>query len=106
LDSATENSVVVQGVLVESDALRYSPAGIPILRFRLAHQSRQLEAGAQREVGCEIETHAFETEAKFLASAPLGTKLRVEGFLDRKGKSSRQIVLHARKVQILADKAN
>jgi primosomal replication protein N len=95
---AHENRVMLHGTLIEMDALRYTPGGVPIVKFRIAHESSQTEAGTQRQVGCEVAGVAFETEAKLLAAAPLGAELSVTGFLDRKGKSSRQVVLHATQI--------
>jgi primosomal replication protein N len=93
-----ENRVVLRGRLVEMDALRYTPAGVPIVKFRIAHESSQSEAGTERRVDCEVSGVAFETEAKLLASAPLGSEMSITGFLDRKGKSSRQVELHALRI--------
>ena len=94
-----ENRVTLSGRLVEMDALRYTPAGIPVVKFRIAHESSQAEAGVERLVGCEVAAVAFETEAKLLAGAPLGTGLQVTGFLDRKGRASRQVELHATHIE-------
>ena len=99
-----ENQLVIQGDLVESDALRYTPAGIPILKFRLTHHSTQIEAGGAREVGCELDVVAFEAQARLLATAPLGTALKVEGLLDRKTKSGRAVVLHANRIEFVVTK--
>lgn len=96
-----DNRLIVSGRLVELDALRYTPGGVPILKFRLMHESTQTEAGGPRKVGCELSGVAFETEARLLASAPLGAAMRITGFLDRKGRSGRQIVLHATHIEYL-----
>jgi primosomal replication protein N len=97
-----ENLVVIQGNLIESDALRYTPAGVPVLKFRLTHRSKQIEAGGDREVGCEIDAVAFESEARLLASAKLGAALKIRGFLDRKTKTGRALLLHASQIEFLA----
>ena len=39
---------MLSGKLIELDALRYPPAGIPVVNFRLSHASDQIEAGAKR----------------------------------------------------------
>jgi len=62
--------------------------------FQVAHASRQDEAGAVRDVEMEIACVAVESVARVIAAAPLGAGVRTEGFLARKGKSSRQLVLH------------
>ncbi len=90
---------MLYGRIVELDALRHTPAGVPILKFRLGHESTQDEAGSQRKVSCEVAAVAFEREAKLLSAAPLGTAVTVTGFLDRKGHSSRQLMLHAVKIE-------
>lgn len=99
-----ENKLVIQGELIESDALRYTPAGIPILKFRLAHHSKQSEAGVARDVGCELDVVAFEAQARLLATASLGTSLKIEGFLDRKTRSGRAVVMHAEQIEFVVTK--
>jgi primosomal replication protein N len=99
-----ENRLVIEGELVESDALRYTPAGVPILKFRLAHRSKQSEGGGARDVGCELDAVAFEAQARLLATAPLGTSLKIEGFLDRKTRSGRAVVLHANQIEFVVTK--
>jgi len=94
--------VVIQGNLIESDALRFTPAGVPILKFRLMHNSKQNEAGGDREVGCEIDAVAFEAQARLLATAPMGTTVKILGFLDRKTKTGRALQLHANQIEFLA----
>ncbi len=73
-----------------------------MLKFRLAHSSRQSEAGGIREVGCELEAVAFESEARLLAAAPLGTTLKIRGFLDRKNRTGRAVLLHASQIEFVA----
>ena len=43
--SAQANRVVLCGKLVELDILRHTPGGVPILKFRIEHESDQVEAG-------------------------------------------------------------
>lgn len=97
-----DNRVLLRGRLIERDALRHTPAGIPIVRFRVEHESTQSEGGVERQVGCEVSAVAVETEAKLLASAPLGSEMRIAGFLDRLGKGRRQVLLHASRIEFLS----
>ncbi|MCC6473374.1 MAG: primosomal replication protein N [Burkholderiales bacterium] len=85
----------MRGVLIERDALRYTPAGVPLVKFRVAHDSTQVEAGIERRVDCEVEALAFGTEARLLSGAALGAEVRISGFLDRRSRRGRQTVLHA-----------
>ena len=88
---------------MEREALRHTPAGVPIVRFRVAHESTQSEGGVARKVGCEVRVVAAETEARLLAGAPLGSDLRIAGFLDRQGKTGKQLVLHATRIEFISD---
>ena len=94
-----ENRVVLRGRLIELDILRHTPGGVPILKFRIGHESNQTEGGEIRKVSCEAAGVAFEREAKLLASAQLGSMVTVTGFLDRKGRSRHQLVLHATHIE-------
>lgn len=90
---------MVSGRLVELDTLRHTPAGVSVLKFRLQHDSTQLEAGGERKVSCEIAAVTFEREAKLLAAAKLGSALTVTGFLAAKSRTSRALVLHATEIE-------
>ena len=96
---AQANRVTVSGKLIELDALRHTPAGVPVLKFRLQHDSSQMEAGGARKVSCEVAAVAFEREAKLLAAAKLGSSVKIVGFLAAKSRSSRTLVLHATQIE-------
>ncbi len=70
-----------------------------MLKFRLQHDSSQKEAGGERKVSCEIAAVAFEREAKLLAAAKLGSRVKVNGFLAAKSRTSRSLVLHATEIE-------
>ena len=86
--------------LIELDALRYTPAGIPVVNFRLSHTSEQIEAGAARAVQCEVAGMAFEREARLMAAAKPGMQVKVTGFLAGKSRDSKQLVLHLSLIHI------
>jgi primosomal replication protein N len=96
---AQANRITVSGRIVELDALRHTPGGVPIMKFRLQHDSTQSEAGAERKVSCEIEAVAFEREATLLAAAKLGSDVKVTGFLAARSRTSKSIVLHATELE-------
>lgn len=96
---AQANRVTVSGTLIELDTLRHTPGGVPVLKFRIQHESLQTEASGSRKVNCEIAAVAFEREAKLLAAAKLGSKLTITGFLAAKSRTSRSLVLHAAEIQ-------
>ena len=71
------------------------------VEFRLQHDSEQDEAGAKRTVQAEVSAIAFETQAKLLAGRPLGSAVRVEGFLGAKSKRSKRLVLHVTNIEFI-----
>ncbi|TAK85180.1 MAG: primosomal replication protein N [Betaproteobacteria bacterium] len=95
------NRVELSGRLLELGALRYTPAGIPAVEFKLRHESEQGEAGSRRRVEAEIGGIAFEAQARLLAAAKLNTELRLHGFLGAKSKRSRKLVLHVTNVEFV-----
>ncbi len=74
--------------------MRYTPAGIPAVEFRLQHESERDEAGAKRRINAEVAGIAFEAQARLLAKANLSTEIKLHGFLAAKSKRSKKLVLH------------
>lgn len=72
-----------------------------VAEFGLQHQSQAVEAGAARAVELELDAVAFEAEARMVVAMPLGTGIRVEGFLSAKRKGARKVVLHATRIEFL-----
>jgi len=95
------NEVALSGELVQIEPLRHTPAGIPLLYFRLVHRSRQIEAGLKRQVECEMNGVAMAETAVAMSRLKAGQAVRVSGFLNRKNRMSAQLVLHAAKAEIL-----
>ena len=79
--------------------MRYTPAGIPVVEFKLEHESEQEEAGSKREVKAEIPAVAFQAQAQLLANAGMNTEATVEGFLSAKTKRSKRLVLHVTNIK-------
>lgn len=91
----------MSGRLLELGALRYTPAGVAAVEFKLAHESEQDEAGSRRKIQAEIGAIAFETQARFIANARLGTSVKVHGFLGAKSKRSKRLVLHVTNIEFI-----
>ena len=79
-----QNRLTILAKLATKEALRYSPAGVPILNCRLVHQSEQIEAGLSRSVTCEIPAVAVGDIAVRLETKQAETELRFTGFLATK----------------------
>jgi len=97
------NAVTLTGTLTEAEPLRHTPAGLPLLYFKIAHQSWQIEAGFRRQVECVVSCVALGDAASRLSRARNGDPIRVPGFLNRKNRMSTQLVLHASETGYLKD---
>ena len=95
------NRVEISGVLTGLQALRHTPAGVPVVEFRLKHESERAEAGANRKVSAEIDAIAFEAQARLLAAGPLGRLLKAEGFLCARSRQSKKPVLHVTNIEFM-----
>ena len=89
------NEIALSGELTAIEALRYTPAGIPLLGFRLLHRSQQIEAGFRRQVECELNGVAMAEVAVSMSRLTPGQAVRIKGFLSRKSRVSAQLILHA-----------
>lgn len=95
----TENQIIISGTLIAIDALRYSPAGIPVLNFKIQHESDQVEAGVNRHIKCELPVQALGQNAQMIAAAQVGESITIEGFLAAKSRNVARTVLHVNKVK-------
>ena len=95
------NQVVLTGRIAEMDALRYTPAGLPLMAFRIGHMSEQSEAGFKRKVECEIPAIVMGDSAKTVAGWKIGDSIKVDGFLARKSQHSQQLVLHLNRIELI-----
>ena len=95
------NTVELSGILVELGALRYTPAGLPAVEFRIRHESERTEAGSGRKVRAEVAALAFDAVARQVAAAGLGTPLRAQGFLAAKSQRSAKLVLHVTTIEFM-----
>lgn len=93
------NRVEVAGRVIAVEPLRYTPAGIPIVRFALAHASEQDEAGSVRSVAFEVQCVATESLARLAAQARLGSNALVNGFLAPRTKAARSLEVHVQSIQ-------
>ncbi len=93
------NRVALSGRLLARGALRYTPAGIPVVEFRLGHGSEQEEAGLNRRVDCEVACVVLGVTAGLLATTNLGDALTVRGFLAAKSLKTQSPVLHVNEIE-------
>lgn len=96
-----DNRIVLSGRIIAIDPLRYTPAGIPARNLTLGHRSRQVEAGMERDVECEVQVVALGELAQQTARCKAEDGIRIQGFLARKSRNSTQLVLHANRIELI-----
>jgi primosomal replication protein N len=99
-----DNRLVLAGTVAKKPETRVTPAGIPITRFSLRHESQQTEAGMNRKAACIIGVVAsgreLQSEVQRLGE---GSVVRVTGFLTRAEKTEEyRLVLHAHSIEPIA----
>jgi primosomal replication protein N len=97
------NEIALSGELIAIEPLRYTPAGIPLLGFRLTHHSRQIEAGLKRQVECEMGGVAMAEVAVAMARFKPGQAVKVTGFVNRKNRMSAQLRLHVTEARAIKE---
>ena len=75
------NQVVITARIAEASALRYTPAGLPALDFRLEHESELHEAGQARQVRAALKAVVIGSAAETLVRQPIGSSRTFTGFL-------------------------
>ncbi|MCM8579017.1 MAG: primosomal replication protein N [Candidatus Accumulibacter sp.] len=86
---------------MERKALRFTPAGVPVMECLIGHQSEQLEAGGRRRVELEIQAIALGETTQWLQAASPGAALQLTGFLAARSRGSRQPRLHITKIDFV-----
>ena len=94
----------MDGVIAEIDTLRYTPAGIPHMKFRLEHHSWQAEVGVDREVTVAMSVIALGDPALMAAKCKAGQAVVVKGFLSQRSLKSDYPVLHINQIKLLEEK--
>lgn len=81
------------------EALRHTPAGIPVLSLVLKHASIQNEAGMKRQADCEVPAMAMGNLAQQATGLKIGDKIKVVGFLTKKSLRNDRLVLHLNELE-------
>ena len=88
------NEFRLSGVLVERAALRFTPAGVPVLEARIQHRSDVIEAGVPRSLEFVVSAVGLGPIAGDLEREALGAQLDLTGFLAPRSRRSSKLVLH------------
>lgn len=96
------NRLVLAARLVERRALRYTPAGLPVLDFELKHESELSEDGQVRKVSMQIRSVAIGRISQPLASLELGSAGVFAGFL-ASARNGRGLLFHVTALEPASD---
>ncbi len=97
------NQAVLSGYVTALSPLRRTPAGVPVLDFRIRHDSEQMEAGHPRRVEVEVEAVCVGPLAEDIAAAGAEGGGRFAGFLAPRRPGDTRIVLHVTEFERLKD---
>ncbi len=95
---AGTNHTVLSATLLEKQALRYTPAGLPALNLVLQHEGRVSEDGQPRQVSMEVKAVGIGAVTRTLAAQALGSSHLYAGFL-APARNGRGLVLHITSVE-------
>ncbi|MEO7939692.1 MAG: primosomal replication protein N [Burkholderiaceae bacterium] len=87
------NCLILTASIVERDAMRYTPAGVPALNLKLMHASSVREAGQDRQVQAEVKAVALGSNAERLANQAVGSSWRFTGFV-ASPRNGKHVVFH------------
>jgi primosomal replication protein N len=91
---------VIEGEVSELEGLRYTPAGLARVAFKLRHSSTQQEAGMPRQVQCEVPALALGEAAQQVSRLQPGQQVVAEGFLAQRSLKIAQLVLHIDNIKL------
>jgi primosomal replication protein N len=106
LPGAVRNTLTIAGSLMERDALRMTPARVPVVGFKIRHSSVQIELEVERNVGCEMSALAIGPLAQQITVLPMGIEMLLEGFLAARSARHQTPVLHVTKFELLEAQPN
>ena len=102
--SRSDNSLIIAGQVSGACETRTTPAGVPISRFLLEHQSGQIEAGVPRQARCRIPVMACgEALTRLAGRLSPSAPVRVQGFVSRVNyrEGEYRLALHAARIDLL-----
>jgi primosomal replication protein N len=94
------NHFTLTAFLVSKDAIRFTPAGIPVMHCQLEHSGEVSEVGVARKIQMSVEAIAIGPIQKDLEQMDLGAKAVFEGFLAAKTLRNQRLVFHITHIQL------
>lgn len=93
------NRVLLSATVIERQATRYTPAGLPAVDLSLQHESELSEMGVPRKVKLELKAVGVGEMAKQLETLVLGQQARFVGFLNAQ-RNGKGLKLHITQMQV------
>ena len=94
------NHFTLTAILVSKDAIRFTPAGIPVMHCQLEHSGQANEVGVARKIQMNVEAITIGPIQKDLERMDLGTEAVFEGFLEPKTLRNQRLVFHITHIQL------
>lgn len=95
-----ENHLELTAGIAEQKAIRYTPAGLPVIDLVLEHASSIEEAGTLRQVKATVKAVAIGSLAERIQIQPIGSVWRFSGFLATP-KNGKNVILHIQEFKTL-----
>jgi primosomal replication protein N len=87
------NQLILRAGVVEIDALRYTPSGVPALNVLLEHESEVTEVGKTRQIKAILKSVSFGSVAERLVCQDVGSRWNFKGFLATP-RGAKHVVFH------------
>lgn len=91
------NRLLLTAQLVERNALRFTPAGLPVLDVLLRHESTLVQSGQQRSVGLDLRARVIGDLVSHFAALELGSQHGFGGFLGSQ-RNGRGVLFHVTEI--------
>jgi len=88
------NQLSLTGKLVERSALRFTPAGIPVVEAQFEHCSELVEGGMLRKLAFTFDAVLIGDLARTLGNEGLGGEMALRGFVAPRSRRSTRLQVH------------
>jgi primosomal replication protein N len=96
----SSNRLILTASLIAKDAIRYTPAGLPVVHCQLQHDGEVTEAKQIRQVRMSLEAIAIGDIHHEIAKMNIGASAVFEGFLTQKTLRNERLVFHITKIAV------
>jgi primosomal replication protein N len=94
------NHFTLTASLVSKDAIRFTPAGLPVIYCQLEYRGEVIEVNQQRKIQMNVEAIAIGPVHQALLQMDLGAQAVFEGFMAPKTLRNQRLVFHINHIQL------